>query len=63
MPCGSTIGPAIAAGSGIKTVDAGCPTLGMHSIRETTGNTDPFMLFSVLKQFFAMADQPLLSLT
>ena len=46
MPCGSTIGPAISSKTGIKTVDAGPPTLAMHSIREITGNGDPFMVFS-----------------
>lgn len=32
-PCGSTIGPILAAGTGIKAVDIGCAMLGMHSIR------------------------------
>ena len=38
--CGSTIGPAIAAASGIKTIDIGAPQLSMHSIRETCGVID-----------------------
>jgi len=38
--CGSTIGPAMAAKSGIKTVDVGAPQLSMHSIRETCGVVD-----------------------
>lgn len=62
MPCGSTIGPAISSTTGIKTVDAGAPTLGMHSIREVTGSDDPFMVFQVLNHFFSMESQPLLSL-
>ena len=63
MPCGSTIGPAISSGTGIKTVDVGAPTMAMHAIRELTGNTDPHLLFKVLKQWFTTDAEPLLSLT
>lgn len=59
MPCGSTIGPAISSSTGIKTVDVGAPTLGMHSIREITGSDDPFMLFKAINQFFSMDSLPL----
>jgi aspartyl aminopeptidase len=39
-PCGSTIGPIISAGTGIRTVDIGMPQLSMHSCREVMGVVD-----------------------
>ena len=38
--CGSTIGPIISTATGIRAVDMGCPSLSMHSIRETMGVSD-----------------------
>lgn len=40
LPCGSTVGPAIAAALGIPVVDCGAPMLGMHSARELFALSD-----------------------
>jgi aspartyl aminopeptidase len=40
MACGSTVGPYIAASTGIPTVDLGCPQLSMHSAREVMAKDD-----------------------
>ncbi|MDH5328033.1 MAG: M18 family aminopeptidase, partial [Gammaproteobacteria bacterium] len=52
MACGSTIGPITASGLGVKTVDIGVPTFGMHSIRELAGTKDAFGLYKALREFF-----------
>ena len=52
LACGSTIGPIVATNLGIQTVDIGIPSLAMHSIRETTGVKDPYMLSKVIHLFF-----------
>jgi len=51
-PCGSTIGPIIASGVGIRTVDVGVPSLSMHSIRETMGCKDVEDNIRLFKGFF-----------
>jgi aspartyl aminopeptidase len=51
MGCGSTIGPLTAGELGVKTIDIGVPTFGMHSIRELAGNQDAYYLYQVLAVF------------
>ncbi|MFT2109887.1 M18 family aminopeptidase [Marinomonas sp. 2405UD68-3] len=53
MGCGSTVGPIIAGGIGVPTLDIGLPTFGMHSIRELAGSEDAFGLTKVLKRFIS----------
>jgi aspartyl aminopeptidase len=52
MPCGSTIGPILAAGLGCRTVDVGMPQLAMHSIRECMGADDVSLGFRHFRAFF-----------
>ncbi|KAL5748305.1 hypothetical protein ACOSQ2_025602 [Xanthoceras sorbifolium] len=52
MPCGSTIGPIIASGVGIRTVDVGAPQLSMHSIREMCAVDDVKHSYDHFKAFF-----------
>ncbi|MCO5608150.1 hypothetical protein L7F22_062356 [Adiantum nelumboides] len=52
MGCGSTIGPILASGVGIRTVDVGAPQLSMHSIREMCGVDDVGHSYQHLKAFF-----------
>eukprot|EP00592_Proboscia_alata_P017128 CAMPEP_0194394480 /NCGR_PEP_ID=MMETSP0174-20130528/123878_1 /TAXON_ID=216777 /ORGANISM="Proboscia alata, Strain PI-D3" /LENGTH=488 /DNA_ID=CAMNT_0039190279 /DNA_START=21 /DNA_END=1487 /DNA_ORIENTATION=- len=50
--CGSTIGPIISTNTGIRAVDIGCPSLSMHSIRETMGIADLTNGLNIFKGFF-----------
>nr|CAB3479548.1 unnamed protein product [Digitaria exilis] len=54
MGCGSTIGPILASGVGIRTVDCGIPQLSMHSIREMCGKEDVDTTYRHFKAFFEM---------
>lgn len=50
--CGSTIGPTVAAATGIRAVDLGMPQLSMHSCREVMGIVDLTNGFDFFKAFF-----------
>jgi aspartyl aminopeptidase len=52
MTGGSTIGPTVAAGLGIPTVDVGNAMLSMHSIREMSGTVDHLYMIRVFEEFF-----------
>ncbi|KAG5989356.1 hypothetical protein E4U43_004519 [Claviceps pusilla] len=52
-PCGSTIGPGLAAQLGMRTLDLGNPQLSMHSIRETSGSADVEFATKLFESFFA----------
>ncbi|KAK7302223.1 hypothetical protein RJT34_13107 [Clitoria ternatea] len=52
MSCGSTIGPILASGVGIRTVDVGAPQWSMHSIREICGTDDVKYSYEHFKAFF-----------
>ncbi|XP_042421928.1 probable aspartyl aminopeptidase [Zingiber officinale] len=52
MGCGSTIGPILASGVGIRTVDCGIPQLSMHSVREICGKEDVDIAYKLFTAFF-----------
>jgi aspartyl aminopeptidase len=52
IPCGSTIGPILSSGVGIRTVDVGIGQWAMHSIRETAGVTDAWSSYELFKYLF-----------
>ncbi|WP_018415923.1 M18 family aminopeptidase [Teredinibacter turnerae] len=56
MRCGSTIGPITSAEIGVRAVDLGIPTFGMHSIRETAGVSDLEQMASLLTRFVSVTD-------
>jgi aspartyl aminopeptidase len=53
LPCGSTIGPLVSAGTGIPTVDVGAPQLAMHSARELMGAHDVPAYSAALQAFLS----------
>ncbi|KAL3649678.1 hypothetical protein CASFOL_006081 [Castilleja foliolosa] len=52
MGCGSTIGPILASGVGIRTVDCGIPQLSMHSVREVCAKEDVDIAYRHFKAFY-----------
>lgn len=50
--CGSTIGPIVASGIGVRCVDVGVPQLSMHSIREMCGTDDVQIALDHFTNFF-----------
>lgn len=52
LACGSTIGPLIAARTGITSIDLGNPMLSMHSIREMAGSEDHEHMVRLITRFF-----------
>ncbi|MFG1796861.1 M18 family aminopeptidase [Nocardia sp. NPDC049149] len=55
LPCGSTIGPMTAAGTGMTTVDVGAAQLAMHSAREMMGAADVPAYAAALAAFLTPA--------
>jgi len=53
LGCGSTIGPILASGLGVASVDVGSPMWAMHSIRESAGVLDHYYMIETLKVLFS----------
>lgn len=53
IPCGSTIGPILASGSGFELVDIGCPELSMHGAREIGSLSDHAMMIRLIGRYFS----------
>jgi len=56
LACGSTIGPITSAGTGIRTLDIGLPTFGMHSVRELAGTSDAYNTVDILAAFYELIE-------
>ena len=52
MPCGSTIGPLVAAGLALDTVDVGMPMLSMHSCRELMATSSAASMLATFETWF-----------
>lgn len=53
LGCGSTIGPMVAAGLGVASVDVGSPLWAMHSLRESSGALDQAYMIAALGALFS----------
>ena len=54
LPCGSTIGPLVAAGLAVDTVDVGMPQLSMHSARELMATADVPPMLEAFTAWFGL---------
>lgn len=52
IPCGSTIGPMLAAQTGMQSLDVGNPMWSMHSAREAAGAKDHASIIRVFERYF-----------
>ncbi|HSI43074.1 MAG TPA: M18 family aminopeptidase [Methylotenera sp.] len=52
LGCGSTIGPIIASGIGVASVDVGSAMWAMHSLRESAGVLDQSYMIAVLQELY-----------
>ena len=54
LPCGSTIGPIVAAGLSVDTVDVGMAQLSMHSAREVMATADVGLMVDAFTAWLAV---------